>query len=187
MAEEFLQYLIDAGFNDYEGLLAVFQRRIAELKRSDGNDDVLQAMHTVQNTCVARKRHLDLCSDDDEVSAQKMLKSNNLETERKKYVCPCGKSYRFRHGLYKHKKKCTGISSDSGNAPTSAVDRDMMEPSPAASTAVTFVAATPSQRSQASFNCRYCGTPFEDYANLVNHLELKHPIRQQQGSGLSAV
>ncbi len=34
---------------------------------------------------------------------------NILETQKLRFICPCGKTYKTRSGLFKHKKKCPSI------------------------------------------------------------------------------
>ena len=40
----------------------------------------------------------------------KTIVNENNEDESQKHKCSCGKSYKYKQGLYVHKKKCSGIS-----------------------------------------------------------------------------
>ena len=40
------------------------------------------------------------------------LKTDDFKIQEKKYVCNCGKEYKFRQGLWVHKQKCIDIVED---------------------------------------------------------------------------
>ena len=44
----------------------------------------------------------------------KMITNNDEKTPKnaKSYLCECGKSYKYRQGLYKHQQKCTYIEAE---------------------------------------------------------------------------
>jgi len=55
------------------------------------------------NTCRKSQYERHLLTD-----KHKRLQNNDMEPSKKKYICECGREYKYRQGLYNHRKTCKG-------------------------------------------------------------------------------
>ncbi|KAK3105269.1 hypothetical protein FSP39_021352 [Pinctada imbricata] len=115
MADRFLSFLKEVNFENYDRLLNEIRKYKNALNLIQDSDESLKsALVKVEEEC------------------EKKIQENNQNTRKRKsidstqgilkkraktenYVCLCGKSYRHRQSLHKHKKKCNLLHHENHN------------------------------------------------------------------------
>ena len=160
MADRFLQVLKDCNSHAYNQLIL----EIAKYKKAlnyvdefmDSEDESLcKALDDVENKLqsdnaekVAHKRPIDVNNKPTTPVKKAKTDLNDESNKSSRFLCHCGKSYKYRQGLHRHKKKCE-ISN-----------------------------TTEETNVNETYQCRYCSVPFDKYSKLVAHLEENHPLLQ---------
>ncbi|KAK3093489.1 hypothetical protein FSP39_016361 [Pinctada imbricata] len=105
-AERFLLHLREIRYDSYEKLLEEIEKYSKALKLVQSDDtELIKALDVIQAECVS-----EICENTKKRKRQTnqstARKRTKLDRGTKRFYCYCGKSYSYRQGLHKHKKKC---------------------------------------------------------------------------------
>ncbi|KAK3107369.1 hypothetical protein FSP39_012926 [Pinctada imbricata] len=109
-AKRFVQYLKDVCYENYEKLLEEINRyRISLCMMNSSDISLMSALDEVRDNCLQEIRRNNRKRKAASLEPQH-CKKVKIENYEKKYTCSCGKSYKHRQNLHRHRKTCTALS-----------------------------------------------------------------------------